>query len=139
LKPKESLESIKARIDSLTSEMQELEPARAKYYEISGRVYELKKELDLRSKAHAKSTVIYNTSYQEPEYPEMGTPGRNGSANFETEELANELIKALVWTNYYHGYRLEWSGPGAYVVEPSYEYDHDHEIIYTATFKKELE
>lgn len=70
----------------------------------------------------------------------MGYAGRNGSAEFTSQEQAEALTKALsAEASYYYVYILEWSGSGKYSVVPDYKYDHDGQTIYTANFVKVIE
>lgn len=133
-----TLQQLEEKIKELRAEMDALEPARARYYELSTKAHELNKEMTARKYASNLSAAIFKCSYQEPEYPRMGESGRNGSVFFKTKEDAEELI-TLLQRGYTYGYRLNWSVPGLYVVEPDWKYDHDGDVIYTATFTKDNE
>jgi hypothetical protein len=127
-------------IDSLKAEMDTLKPSVDRYFEVSrqhGKLVEERRKDDERKK---RMKAIWDASYEAPEYPSMGVAGSNGSATFKTEEQAKELVQLLVWGgSYTYGYELKWDGPGDYVVEPDYKYDHDRDVIYTAKFRKKRE
>ena len=134
-----TLEQDKKKLQELLLEQQKLEPARKKYYELSIESCKLADSIREREKQELRWALIRKTDYEEPEYPDMGVQGCNGSAVFGDEKTAKELVTLLRDRTYYYGYLLEWSGPGRYTVVPSYKHDHDNEVIYTATFQKEGE
>lgn len=119
-------------LETLEARLEELRPAKEEYMRIWHEVYKLRDE----KKKQDGLNLIEKTKYIEPEYPDMGVSERNGSARFESEEQATQLQKVLASGSYYFGYEIDWSGPGNYVVVPSYSYDHDNEVIYTATFER---
>jgi len=125
------------RIDLLSKEMDELKPMMSRYYEASHEYYELCKRRDEQKKWADRNRLSIMCQYQEPEYPYVGQSGEDGSAYFHNQQDAEDLIKALrASSSYGKGYVLKWSEPGRYVVEPSYRYDHDRDMVYTATFRR---
>jgi hypothetical protein len=130
-------EELKAKIDTISFQMAELEPARNKYQELSFERGKLQEEYNEKTYRYDLLVLKMKTKYHEPEYPYMGGVAENGSANFDNQEDAEKLVKLLRQRSYTYGYLLVWDGPGEYVVEPDYKYDHDGDVIYTATFKKE--
>lgn len=80
--------------------------------------------------------LLQETEYQDPEYPDMGIAGTDGYCLFTSEAQAVELTQALKHQSYYYAHDLKYSGPGKYKIEPSWDRDHDNEIIYTATYIK---
>lgn len=102
---------------------------------------ELAKQKQTELKARAKEeleNLLSKTNYQEPQYPDMGIEGINGSCTFESQEQAELLIKTLVNQSYYYGHKLKWTGPGEYTIKPDYSYDHDGEVVYMANYLKEV-
>lgn len=86
------------------------------------------------------------TNYEEPVYPEISyesgdaeevSEGENGSCILESPAVAEELINILVSQSYYYGHNFKWQGPGKYRIIPTWSWDHDGEVIYTATYEKE--
>lgn len=130
-----------AELDKMKAELDELRPQHeaisSRYYELS-RAYtkacEAKAEREKRNRLWKLESKC---SYEEPEYPSMGSPGRNGSARFTDQAEAEELVTLLrSRVRYYKAYVLKWNGPGNYDVIPDWRYDHDREVVYTATFEK---
>jgi len=130
------LNDLKEKIDKLTAKMDVLESARKTYYELSFERDRLNEEYREKLYKHDLFVLKIKTKYKEPTYPEMGSLSENGSASFDNKEEADKLVKMLREKSYTYGYVLVWDGPGEYVIEPSYKYDHDNDIIYTATFKR---
>lgn len=121
----------------LKAEMEKLELGRARYYELSRLTYDLQKKLDEKEKILTLRRLSQQTSFEECQYPSMGEVGYEGVAYFLTEQVANDLIKALrTDSSYYYAYVLEWNGAGKYRVLPEFRIDHDREIVYTARFVK---
>lgn len=90
--------------------------------------------------------LLVDAQYQEPVYPEISyedgdayevDSGTNGSCVLKSEPEAKDLIARLVSQNYYYGHDFKWQGAGLYTIVPSWKYDHDGEVIYTATYKRE--
>lgn len=137
-KPKMEAEARQARIIELGKILEANLAARDAYYKASFERDRLTKEEQGYQKNIKYNKITTDTWYQEPEYPDMGVAGQNGSAVFKTEEQAKELVSVLnERSSYYYVYKMNtWEGPGNYDVIPSYNLDHDGEIVYTATFKK---
>jgi hypothetical protein len=125
-------------LKDMERQMNDLKPIVDEYYKIQ-RDYNLKKkEYDKQKKWENLVKLKRETSYVECTYPEMGTESSNGSVFFEDDQQANNLLNALRSNaSYYYAYIIEWSGKGKYIVEPDWKYDHDGEIVYTATIKKD--
>lgn len=128
---------------------------------------EFAKDLDLVNKSVNKRLILINdrkkreaeklaqekylrlckeVEYTEPSYPqfdydkdEMGEEDSPGSCFFSSETQAKEFINAIVsQSSYYYGHTLKWSGEGRYKINPSWKYDCSGEIIYTATYAREI-
>jgi hypothetical protein len=128
---------LKAKIAELNEEMEQLEPARAKYYKLSHERSKLVDELQYLEKRSKLRKAEMRTNYIPCEYPSIGIAGANGSATFASEEQMDNLVAALNSnSSYYNHYKGIWSEPGDYIMEPDYRRDHDGDIVYTATFKK---
>lgn len=131
-------EKIITELEELQNEMDELKPKVDKYYELS-RIHNQKhKEFEKMKKRENLSRLVVDTEYEECEYAEMGSVASDGSAIFKDKEQAESLLFALRNnSNYYYAYVLKWNGEGNYIVKPDWKYDHDGDIVYTATFIKE--
>jgi hypothetical protein len=122
-------------IKFLTDSIEKLLPAVSKYNELNRRRSVLTQQKSKDDAEALYDKLISATMYTEPTYPAMGEAGAPGYAYFASEEQAKELVKVLT-TSYYYAYVVVWGGPGDYRVDPTYKYDHDSEVIYTATFVK---
>ncbi len=112
-----------------------LEALSEEHYIIGKILHKFYEENDRKEKNKIQFDLINKTEYMEPSYPGMGCTASNGSAIFQNKEQAKALVESLQ-ISYTYGYVLEWDGRGEYRVEPSYHYDHDRDVVYTATFKK---
>lgn len=98
---------------------------------------------DIKNKTKKRFLELINkTSYEEPIYPSFDYEKElmiddlvSGSCVFTEELEAKELIAHLVNQSYCYGHYFTWAGPGVYEIVPSWKYDHDHEIIYSAHYK----
>lgn len=125
-------------LKDLERQMEDLKPVVDEYYTLQREYNIKKKKYEKQKKMEEFFRLKRETKYVECTYPEMGTESSNGSAYFKNENEANNLLTALRHnSSYYYAYILEWSGKGDYIVEPDWKYDHDGEIVYTATIKKE--
>jgi len=121
----------------LEKALKELEDMKDEYYIIFHILEPRRKQAAEQKKRDILNKMINETKYVECEYPSMGFMGEDGHCTLENKKQADALLKALKDnTTYYYAYILEWNGKGEYIVEPSYNYDHDNEIVYTATIKK---
>jgi len=134
------LSEKREELKRLEAERDTYEEARSKYYQLTDKIYKLAEHIKEQENSNSLGNLSFRANYVACEYPRMGHSGENGSAEFDTQDLADKLIAILNNTSsYYYAHKVVWSGPGKYIVKPSYKYDHDHEIIYTATFEKDLE
>lgn len=130
LKDKEKLQQLKNELETLRSSYD-------RYCKVNTEIYSLEFKIKQREDSDRLFILSFKTLFTECEYPSMGTPGCDGGAVFDSEEEARDLIKQLrTNSTYSKAYRLVWSGPGEYRVIPDYDYDHDGDIIYSATFIK---
>lgn len=132
-----TLEQLKLELSSVENEMDKYKEGYFKYRKFADEYTSVKKaisEIELNNK---KNDIILATDFQECTYPGMGRLGENGSCYLINEEVGKTLVNILKERSYTYGYVLKYSGPGEYIVEPSYSHDHDRDIIYTATIKKE--
>lgn len=134
-----STKELEEKALEIRKEMASLEEAKNRYFDLSTQAYKLEKEIRLTTNSKQLFKLILATGYIEPTYPAMGHELEDGYAHFDSQGQAEDLIAALRKNNnyYIYGYVLKWSGEGKYKVEPTYHYDHDGEIIFTATFIKE--
>jgi len=124
-------------LDQLEVRMSQLAPLVDEYHEISHVIRKRKEDLSRQMYESRLRIIMSRTSYIGPEYPSMGEEGYNGSCFLQTKEDAYELLEVLrMRADYYHSFVLLWTEPGDYTVEPDYKYDHDREIVYTATIKR---
>lgn len=134
---KESLESKKQRLEILRKEMAELEPARARYYDLSFEASKLAEEVSKTEKQRKLNALEEATNFENCDFYNTNLYPRNGQATFENEDQAVDLCMALSEGSYYKAYHVEdWKGPGLYVLEPEWKYDHDRERVYSGVFKK---
>lgn len=132
------LAQLQKQINRLTEDVDGLKPAYERYKEASSKLNDLKKEYSRIYLTERFNTLLQETEYREPDYPSVGQVASNGYALLSSKEQAEELQNHLRSNgSYYYGYKIEWAGPGPYKVVPSYKYDHDGEIIYSATFIKD--
>lgn len=140
MKPQDRLKADKANLRKYDRELDKLKSTVDKYYKILQKANKLRESIKDRERNQVFLKLVAETSYVEPSYPSMGEEGVSGVATLKTEEQAQKLIKLLASTaGYYYGYSLDWNGPGKYDVIPSWRYDHDGDVIYTGTFKKQEE
>ena len=134
---KEELE----KMEKLREERDSLKKSYDRYFQVSSELQKLSEKQAQEEKRSKYYSIARKCRYVEAENPRMGSPGENGFAFFESKADADDFIEALRKFNdwYGQGYVLEWSGPGEYTVEPSYKYDCDGDVVYTATFKKDEE
>lgn len=126
-------------IEALSKEKSTLQSSVDRFFEISHALDKLqkkKRESDAIDRLNKYEDLC---KYVAPEFPSMGYAAENGYAVFEKWSDALDLVKVLnEFTNYYVSYVLDWQGPGNYVIVPTWAYDHDKDIVHTATFKKEF-
>lgn len=131
-----SIEELEKEMAEIDSQMSELKAGVDLYYTLSRKHTVLHKEHKIKAYNAELRRLDLMTNYTPPRYPEMGIEGELGSASFKNKEQAERLVELLRQPSYYHGYKLVWDGPGDYIVEPDYKYDHDGETVWLATFKK---
>ena len=118
--------------------LEEMKPVVDEYYALQRKYHKKKKIFEEMKKQENLSTLIKECKYRECEYPDMGYSAEDGEATFESKNQGESLIRALrAKASYYYAYVLEWNGVGKYKVVPSWKYDHDSEVVYTATFVKD--
>ena len=124
-------------IEELKNIIKELTPLKNKWQEAQFELDNWTRRLYEQEKESRYWSAVDKCSYKEPYYPSMGVEGSNGYATFNDFKDAESLISANIETyGYGKTFVLEWNGPGNYVVEPEYGYDHDGDVVYTATFRK---
>lgn len=124
-------------LEELRAEMESLRPSYDRFREVSEMYRSLVKASEKRAKLLTLNRICSECCYVDPQYPSIGYPGSDGSAIFQNKDQADVLVRVLCSNStYYHGYILEWDGPGVYAVVPSYRHDHDGDVVYTATFVK---
>ena len=126
------------KLKEIEDKISELKPFVDKYYELNNEYNQKKKSFDKQKKYEELFRLKRETKYNECEYPSMGCEESNGSVEFKSKKQAESLLNALRSnSNYYYSYILKWDGVGQYIIKPDWKYDHDKEIVYTATIKKE--
>lgn len=126
-----SIEWLKARKAELSSFVDE-------YYKVSWELDKKQKEEDKKNINKDRLELIKQTKFIECEYPSIGYASNDGEATFENEFQAKSLLSILnKASSYTHVYEMHWEGPGKYLVIPTWAYDYDGDIIYTATFEKD--
>jgi hypothetical protein len=128
---KKELTIRKDQLIALRAEQASLKKAVERFYELSRQIDRLHLEVT-RVEEHQKLEKIRDRcDFVEPDFPSVGTPGMAGSAELCTEKEGEQLTK-LLSNSYYFVYELHWTKPGRYLVLPTYSYDHDREMVYTA-------
>lgn len=127
------------KIEELKKQKLNLKAAYDLYNLVDRDLSNLNRRLKEQKEYEEYHKIIKDCEYRGPEYARMGSSPENGYAYFKSQEQAKLLVKTLAHgyeRSYAFGYELEWEGPGPYKVEPSWSYDHDRDVVYTATFKK---
>lgn len=127
---------MKERIKEINARLDELRSAYMEYDSLIKERRVLNEKLAEEEKYNKRRLIVSSTQFIEPCYPYIGSEAKNGSAVFESEKQANELMYSVC--SYEYGYELDWNGPGKYYAIPNYRYDHHGDIIYTCTFTKTL-
>lgn len=134
---KMTIEELQLEYDEKSKLYEELKPIVDQYYAASHRMEYLGEQLQRIKKRSTLSLITKKTNFVECSYPSMGVSGSNGSAVFEDEESAKQLVASLASTSsYYYAYELKWTGPGSYIAKSSYKTDHDGDTVYTCTFNR---
>lgn len=124
------------RLAYLKTEMDLLRSAVDQYHHLSFEHSKLAEKILKEDREDTLNQLISETKFIECKYPSIGWPGEIGVAEFVSEDQAQALIAILKSSDYTYGYILKWDGPGQYIVDPDFDYDHDGDVIYTATFVK---
>lgn len=133
--------NIKERsIEWLEDRKKELEPLRDECHSITNELDRRRRDALEKERISAFNQIAYKTKYVAPEYPDMGVVAVNGSCELKNKEDAQKLTDVLKRkSSWCYSYSLRWDGPGKYIIIPETRRDHNYDISYHASFRKEVD
>lgn len=129
----------KEKLKEIQLEMQSLEEAKDRYFNLANEKSKLEKEIYRAEKTYRKDELELKFNFKDCQFAGMGIVPIEGSAYFYDEAEAKEFCQ-LISDRYYKIYFIkDWKGEGEYILKPDYKYDHDGELINLGKFIKKEE